>query len=126
MKSTHTPTPWLVRFDEDRFDSKLSVLEVIDGSDASLNHPQGELVLARVNVSAFAPHMDEPLANARLIAAAPELLAIIRALLPHAQNEWTRLDDLAHRGHLESENSAMNLDRWIEHAFETIDKLEVK
>ena len=29
MKSTHTPTPWLVRFDEDRFDSKLSVLEVI-------------------------------------------------------------------------------------------------
>ena len=123
---THTPTPWLVRFDEDRFDSKLSVLEVIDGRDESLNHPQGALVLARVNVSAFAPHMDEPLANARLIAAAPELLAIIRALLPHAQNEWTRLDDLAHRGHLESENSAMNLDRWIEHAVETIVKLEVK
>jgi len=77
MKSTHTPTPWLVRFDEDRFDSKLSVLEVVDGSDASLNHPQGELVLARVNVSAFAPHMDEPLANACLIASAPDLLAAL-------------------------------------------------
>ena len=62
-------------------------------------------------------------ANARLIAAAPELLAIVRALLPHANNEWTRLDDLAHRGNRESEDSAMELDRLIEHARETIEEI---
>jgi hypothetical protein len=99
MKSQFTPGPWLVRFDEDRFDSKLSVLEVIDGSDASLNHPQGELVLARVNVSAFAPHMGEPLANARLIASAPDLLAslvelesMVAEMLPkHGPCGWGEL-----------------------------------
>jgi len=61
--------------------------------------------------------------NARLIASAPELLAIVRALLPHASNEWTRLDDLAHRGNRESEDSAMQLDRLIEHARETIEEI---
>jgi hypothetical protein len=81
MKPQFTPAHWIVRFDEDRFDSKLSVLEVIDGSDASLNHPQGELVLARVNVSAFAPHMDEPLAAANLIASAPDLLSALERLV---------------------------------------------
>jgi hypothetical protein len=102
MKS-HTPAPWLVRFEEDRFDSKLSVIEVIDGSEASLNHPQGELVLARVNVSAFAPHMDEPLANATLIASAPELLSALERLLESA--ECLKEDsDSAHGFHGEPES----------------------
>lgn len=71
----HTPATWLVDFESDEFDSKQSRLRIIDGSEASLSHPQGRLTIAELNVCAFAPHMDEPMANARLIASAPELLA---------------------------------------------------
>ena len=85
---THTPGPWLVRFDEDRFDPSRSALKIIDGRDESLNHTNGALSLAFVNVTAFAPHMDEPLANARLIAAAPDLLAALERLAhPMADDE---------------------------------------
>ena len=76
----HTPGPWLVRFDEDRFDPSRSTLKIIDGRDESLNHTHGALSVAFINVSAFAPHMDEPLANARLIASAPDLLSALERL----------------------------------------------
>ena len=78
---THTPGPWLVRFDEDQFDPTHSTLKIIDGRDESVNHTHGALSLAFINVSAFAPHMDEPLANAHLIASAPDLLAALEVVL---------------------------------------------
>jgi hypothetical protein len=79
MKS-HTPGPWLVRFDEDQFDPTHSTLKIIDGREESVNHTHGALSLAFINVSAFAPHMDEPLANATLIASAPDLLSALEAV----------------------------------------------
>ena len=62
-------------------------------------------------------------AAAHLIASAPEMLEIIRALLPHASNEWERLDDLVHRGSRESENAAMQLDSLIDRAREIVAKI---
>lgn len=74
MKPTHTSGPWRIDYQPDDLDSKRSILRIVDGSEASLSHPQGSLVIANLNVCAFAPHMDEPLANARLMTSAPELL----------------------------------------------------
>jgi hypothetical protein len=85
---SHTPGPWIVRFDEDRFDPSRSTLKIIDGRDESLNHTNGALSLAFINVTAFAPHMDEPLANAHLIASAPDLLSALERLShPMADDE---------------------------------------
>ena len=78
MKPQHTPAPWRVDYDPDPFDSAQSILRVIDprGDD----HPQGPLVIANINVAAFAPHMEEPLANAAIIAAAPAAIAALESL----------------------------------------------
>ena len=62
-------------------------------------------------------------AAAHLIASAPEMLEIIRALLPHASNEWERLDDLVHRGSRESENAATQLNNLIDSAREIVAKI---
>lgn len=75
MKAQHTPGEWEIRYERDPFDSAQSTLRIID--PATTGHPQGPVTLATINVAAFAPHMEEPLANARLMAAAPELLTAL-------------------------------------------------
>ena len=79
MNTQHTPGPWRVYFESDQFDSAQSILRIIDprGDD----HPPGPLSIANINVVAFAPHLEEPLANARLIAAAPQMLEALRSAL---------------------------------------------
>lgn len=80
----HTPAPWLVEYDRDENDSSQSTLRVIDSR--SLDHPQGPLTIATINVAAHAPHMDEPLSNAGLIAAVPELLDLLYVVLPFIED----------------------------------------
>lgn len=75
MKIELTPGKWDIRYERDPFDSKQSTLRIID--PATTGHPQGPLTLATINVAAFAPHMEEPFANARLMVTAPELLAAL-------------------------------------------------
>ena len=76
---THTPGPWLVNFEQNKFDSRRSKVQVVDGSSASLNNSELPLVLANINAM---PFNDEsvPLANARLIASAPDLLAALEVV----------------------------------------------
>ena len=86
MKS-HTPGPWLVNFEQNKFDSRHSKVQVVDGSSASLNNGGLPLVLANVNAMPFNDE-SEPLANARLISSAPDLLAALESLAhPMADDE---------------------------------------
>jgi hypothetical protein len=84
---SHTPGPWLVNFEQNKFDSRHSKVQVVDGSSASLNNGGLPLVLANVNAMPFNDE-DEPLANAHLIASAPDLLAALERLAhPMADDE---------------------------------------
>ena len=70
---------WVVDYQPDRFNSTWDVLRILDDRDQ--DHPQGPLVLAQVNVMPFAPHVHHALANAALMAAAPDLLGALEMAL---------------------------------------------
>ena len=73
----HTPAPWIPRMHVDTLDSSESLFFVEEGSEASQTHPQGPLTIAKINVRAHAPHLDEPKANTLLIAAAPVMFSAL-------------------------------------------------
>ena len=73
--NNHTPGPWAPAIDRDSFDSRLDVFRVL--AVESKPDPQGPLTVAKVN-----HHLaNESLANARLIAAAPEMLDALHLAL---------------------------------------------
>ena len=74
-QATHTKGPWSVSIEPDKYDSGRDEIRVLAEEDR--NHPQGPLTVARVNQYLA----DESVANARLIAAAPDLLAALRNML---------------------------------------------
>jgi hypothetical protein len=71
-KATHTPSPWSVSIERDKYDSSRAVIRV--RAEEHRNHPQGPLTVARVNQYLS----DESVANAHLIASAPDLLSAAR------------------------------------------------
>lgn len=71
MNRTYNSGTWIVDFELDELNSAASDLRIVDST--TLDHPQGALTLATINVAAFAPHLEEPISYAFLMAAAPLL-----------------------------------------------------
>jgi hypothetical protein len=83
---------WAVQFRSDPFDSSRARIEIIDNRASSIEHPQGALVIGVVNAAAFAPHLDQPLAFAYAMAAAPSLIRAMRALVERSDLGEVDLD----------------------------------
>lgn len=66
-------------YDPDPFDSSEDLARIIDAD--TLGHPQGPVTIATVNVRWCAPHVEHAIAAGHLMAAAPELLTMLRRVL---------------------------------------------
>lgn len=80
-QAKHTPGPWRANIDRDKCDSGLDDIRIYAEEDRG--HPQGPLTVARIN-----QHLaGESMANARLMAAAPDLLEALRGAVGYAEME---------------------------------------
>ena len=75
MRTPHTPGPWRPHIDLDHYDSRMHSIRV--RAVELEEHPQGPLTVAILNQNLD----DEAIANALLIAAAPEMLDTLRLAL---------------------------------------------
>lgn len=75
MKTQHTPAPWTIKEHED----KNHGIDITEGDNGK--------VIANVTSHFIAEHT-EAQANAKLIAAAPELLEALKELIEYLGEEW--------------------------------------
>lgn len=95
----HTPGPWTVTPEKGRAPSQAALL---------IYAPTGRGSIARMfyglaqicGVRSLGPSLELTKANARLIAAAPDLLAALKPLAAIAQTWTDRLDDCPDDGHI--------------------------
>ena len=85
MNTTHTPGLWTIDIHEDRFDSRLDLVRIIESG--SETHPQGPLCVAQVN-----QNLSQALDIANLIAAAPDMLEALELIHANAGEspDWIR------------------------------------
>lgn len=100
--SSHTPGPWLAACDCDDIDEpngiyarigrhRVKIAEVVDADEIRSRHNRGRV--ERPGSTAGPDALDEADANARLIAAAPDLLAAVLALRQFADDSTRKVID---------------------------------
>ena len=91
-EAKHTPGPWKLPFDGKGSawqESKYPFLWTSSVTTRPVTRDDGQCC-AVLGHKCYGETQDEALANARLIAAAPDLLAACEAALPYLQEAWKR------------------------------------
>ena len=86
MSAKHTPGPWRIKSDPMHFDT----LTTVEGGAIGVRKPFGVQMIVQVGGDS---DFQEAEANARLIAAAPELLEALKEIIAAADGDgWNQLD----------------------------------